>query len=153
VEQYVSAPGAAHFHLQQLLEDLAALAGFSRPVRLSGGLVPDLARSGAGGARMIGDAKASEGPEDTASQDRLAAYVRRLVGSPGRKPDHLLVACSTARDAAARADVLTELAGRSGLTVIDRRVHELACSEHVGRIVVTSVTRSAPPLDDVVVVA
>lgn len=151
--QHVSAPGDVHAHLQQLLEDLAALAGFSRPVRLGGGLIPDLARCGAGGARMIGDAKASEGPEDTASQDRLAAYVRRLVGSPGRKPDHLLVACSTARDAVAWADVLMELAQRSSLTVIDRRVHELAGREHVGRIVVTPVTTSAPPLDDVVVVA
>lgn len=144
----MSAPGAVHIHLQQLLEDLAVLAGFSRPVRLGGGLVPDLARSSAGGARMIGDAKASEGPEDTASQDRLAAYVRRLAGSPGRRPDHLLVACPTARDAAAWADVLTGLAGRSGLTVIDLRVQELACREHVGRIVVTPVTTSAPPLDE-----
>jgi hypothetical protein len=139
----VSAPGDVHVHLQQLLEDLAAL----------GGLIPDLARSGPGGARMIGDAKASEGPEDTASQDRLAAYVRRLARSPGRQPDHLLVACSTARDAAAWADVLTKLAQGSGLTVIDCRVHELACREHIGRIVVTPVTTSAPPLDDVVVVA
>lgn len=144
----MSAPGAVHMRLQQLLEDLAVLAGFSRPVRLGGGLVPDLARCGVGGARMIGDAKASEGAGDTASQDRLAAYVRRLAGWPGPRPDHLLVACSTAWDAAAWADVLTELAGRSGLTVIDRRVQELAGGEHVSRIVVLPATPSAPPLDE-----
>lgn len=133
----MSAPGPVHLRLQQLLEDLAVLARFSRPVRLGCGLVPDLARCSVGGARMIGDAKASEGPGDTASQDRLAAYVRRLAVSPGRNPDHLLVACSTAWDAEAWADVLTELAERSGLTVTDRQVRELAGGEHVGRIVAT----------------
>ena len=73
----MSAPGALHQAREQVLADVAALAGFYIDVVFAEGQRPDIVRlHHQRPALLVGDAKATESPSCEATRSRLTRYFR-----------------------------------------------------------------------------
>lgn len=76
----MSAPTAQHESRVDTLAALADLAGYTVEVRLDSHLNPDVTRLHRSSARLlVGDAKATESPENRATRARLTGYAERCA--------------------------------------------------------------------------
>jgi hypothetical protein len=106
-----------HEERRDTLTAIGMLAGFNVPLRtLPDGKVPDVALvSLSNGALLIGDAKHSEGPNDPASQDRLAAYLAWLRRDRPTRCADIFAVCHPPGQDAAWAAAIGLLAARAGV--------------------------------------
>jgi hypothetical protein len=110
-------PSPMHEERRQTLTAIGMLAGFNVPLlTLPDGKVPDVALvSLSNGALLIGDAKHSEGPNDPASQDRLAIYLTWLRRDRPTKRADIFAVCHPPGQGTAWTAAINLLAARAGV--------------------------------------
>lgn len=111
----MGAPGDQHEARRQMLDTLAVLAGFEVEATFPR-FRPDVhRRRSSDGAWFVGEAKATEGPDDSHAVDRLRQYVA-VCQAPGSSV--LLALCAPIADAAGWRNALATV---SGMTTPVRR--------------------------------
>lgn len=118
--------GLVHEERVAVLEQLAILAGCTSKCILRPGLLPDVcAASATRPTLFIGDAKATEGPRDTASHTRFRRYLRAAVRLRERGASVRMAICCAPHEAHAWAGELRRLARSEGVAVVRDGVIDL----------------------------